>query len=132
MDEDEKLLMSDSLRGQIPDLEQLDSQDDYFVIFALVARSKFTAEIIIGTLVGISVEPDIVKVEMRIETSKAYDFLTAHMSTGWECLEYHLQTASKDYTETGPFRISSPRMMDFDKSDKHCTLGFDLLKVDNN
>lgn len=130
MDEDDKLMMSDSLRGQIPEIEQLED-DDSFVIFALAVRNVSGADVFAGSLVGMAIEPSCTKVELRVETSKAYEFVTSHVELGWECMEYHLQTATRDFVKSGPFNVISPRLMDFDKSSKQCTLGFDLVKVDD-
>lgn len=129
-DDEDRILMSDSLKGQIPDLEEAPA-DDSFIVFALVAQNSAERAVIAGSLVGIVVDGKDVKVDVKTETAQAFDFITKHQADPWKCLEYHLQFGDSDSVREELFLINSPRMVDIDRSTKTCTLGFDLVLQGN-
>ena len=71
-----RILMSDSIRGMVPELEEDSVQkfEDSFVITALEIISNEAKEVLVGNLVGISIE-DIIKVDFRIKMEDAYNII---------------------------------------------------------
>lgn len=128
----DRLLMSDSLRGNVPLLEdeQIAAYEDSYVVIALVFDSEREDEkMLAGTIVGVSREPDVIKVDLRLLTNLAYSFYKRWNLRDVKCLSCHLSYMNDVFDIVGPFRILSPRLMDFDKQSKMCTLGVDLIKI---
>jgi len=127
-----RLLMSEDLKGLVPSLEDdnIARYDDAFVIAALEIRHAGEIIPIAGSLIGISYDTA-VKIDMRVESSVAYDLVTG-LATGevYTCDAYQLLLGSRQVRLTGPFRVSCPKMLDFDKDRKMCTLAVDLFRED--
>lgn len=126
-----RLLMSDSLKGMIPLLEEekISSYEDSFVMIGLVFDTEGDEKLLAGSLVGISREPEVVKVDVRTPVQNAFSFFKRWNTVGVNCLSYHVSHLDEVLDVSGPFRIVSPRLMDFDIESKMCTLGIDLIKT---
>ena len=121
--------MSDSLRGMVPELEdeRLDEIEDSFVIVALALDTE-DIPVIAGSLVGISHEMTSIKLDMRLPIQSSYTFFKSCMTSEAVCKICHLSYMNENIDLKGPFLISSPRIVDFDRQNKMCTLGVDLIK----
>jgi hypothetical protein len=126
-----RILMSDSIRGMVPELEEDSVQkfEDSFVITALEIISNEAKEVLVGNLVGISIE-DIIKVDFRIKMEDAYNIIKrATLNQEMLCAAIQLHLADDGFRIQGPFKMSSHKMLDFDHPNKMCTLALDLTKV---
>lgn len=131
-DPNNRLLMSDSLRGMVPELEeeQFKAFQDAFVIVALVMNDGTAARETTGNLVGLSLESsDVVKVDVRVSVSEAYGVVKRHLSSGLTCEVLQLLLGDEGVRIDGPRRASVAKMYDFDHHNKMCVLALDLVRV---
>lgn len=135
-DDSNRLLMSDSIKGTIPvledDSERLEADISFFVgIFEFVCNEDI--DVLAGKVQGISFEASgDIKVDIRLETKRAYDTIKKHATFGLSCRMFHLCHDDDELCFEGNYRISSTKTFDFDAEKKMCTLGFDLVKFDHN
>lgn len=128
MHDQNRLLMSPSLQGVVPELEDEVAQfEDSFVI-ALIEVVADVNSTFVGSLVGISLEEEVVKLDVRASISECYDFIFRYKEGESTSSAVHLRLSNKLTTVSGPFKIKSPRLLDFDHKNKMCTMGIDLLK----
>jgi len=126
-----RILMSDSIRGMVPELEEDSSQnfEDSFVITALEINTNGTKSVLIGNLVGISIE-EIIKIDLRVNMEDAYNFIKDFiLGQKILCEAIQLHLAENAFKIQGPFKTTSYKMLDFDHPNKKCTLALDLTKV---
>jgi hypothetical protein len=128
-DLDSRILMSDELKGQVPELEDdLQTYEDAYVIGALELRKNDEPFAVVGSLVGISIE-DVIKIDLHVSIKDAHRVVSDKLlQKGLSCDAIQLIYASFEDRLAGPFQISSSKMMDFDRSLKMCTLGVDLTR----
>jgi len=127
-----RLLMSDSLKGMIPELEDEITQNltsmDSVVITVIEINGL---EPIIGTLDGIQIEKQSIKLDVKLKLEEAYDMFTL-IASGGDCdllcngIQLHL--SEKINRIIGPYILTSPKLFGIDISNKLCVLGMDLLK----
>ena len=125
---DNRLLMSDSLRGMVPELEDevLERVQDGYISIALLQKDL---DPLTGICVGISYDATEVKIDMRVELHKAYQFMKRLMHEEVVSQELNLSLSNDFVVIHGPHRVKTPRLTDFDHSTKLCTLGIDLFKM---
>ena len=127
----DKLLMSDSLKGMVPVLEddQLSSYEEAFIIVSLDISDDSERFYYSGNCAGLSLESsDVIKIDMRVPIKEAYEFVVRHSRSSLKCLTCFLKW-SNDITQiVGPFKVFSAKIIEFDRQDKMCTLGVDLVK----
>ena len=124
-----RLLMSDSLKGVVPDFEDdVSKYEDAFVVASIVFGEEHK-QILSASLVGFSFEGAVTKLDIRLSTLEAFKISKKIISDSLECSECFLTLASEDIRLGGPFQISSPKLLDFDRQNKLCTLGIDLIKI---
>jgi len=130
-DNDNRLLMSDSLKGMIPDLEddQLKSLSDAFVIATVEMLFDQNIEIIAGSLVGVSLENFESKIDIRVSLKDAYEIIKKFKTSRLSCRVFYLHRGDDEICFEGSYKISSAKIMDFDRQLKMCTVGFDLIKT---
>ena len=129
-----RLLMSDSIKGMVPELEEerIDDISTSFVVAAMEMMYEFDSshDVIAGKVVGLSLETiNEVKLDIRIELEKAYQLVKKYSSSGLSCRMLYLHLGDDEICFEGDFRIASPKMLDFDHQNKMCTLGIDLIKI---
>lgn len=128
---DNRLLMSDSLRGMVPALEeeQIVKIHDSFLVVALSGNFESQHFYISGLCVGMSIESlDDVKFDIRLELDKAYDTLKRYLRSQITCDRLFI-TRGDDVTELAyDYVVKNVRLTDFDREEKMCTLGVDLIK----
>ena len=131
-DEEDRLLMSDSLVGMVPDLEKQEilNQADAFLVSALEVETENGIEIIAGSVVGLSIDEDILKVDMRTSINKSFNLIKSmKYFSNIHCRYLYLQQGREEIIFEGIYTIKSPRILDFDHKERMCTLGVDLIKL---
>jgi hypothetical protein len=131
-----RLLMSDSLRGMVPELEEDKIRDmsDAFLVggMELIYDDMDEIDVLAGKIEGISFEAlSTIKLDVRLELKKAYDTIKKYASTGLSCRMFYLYHGDDELIFEGPYKISSSKLLDFDFENKMCTLGVDLVKFDH-
>jgi len=130
-DNDNRLLMSDSLRGMLPDLEddQLKLLSDAFVIATIELLFEQNVEVVAGSLAGASFDNLEIKLDIRAGLNDAYDVIKKFKTSGLSCRLFYLHRGDDEICFEGPYKISSTKIMDFDRQLKMCTIGFDLIRA---
>jgi len=127
-----RILMSDSLRGTVPDLEDDSSQTSEQLLnsFIIVVLEMNDAEILTGSLDGISLEEKVIKLDVKLKIDSVYDLIN-DMSLGVvpTCNAIQLHLGEKANRIIGPFKFTSPKMFAIDHPNKLCVLGIDLIKI---
>lgn len=123
-----RLLMSDNLKGVVPEFEdEVSKYEDAYVIASLVMGDDL--QVMSASLLGFSFEEDVVKLDLRLNNREAFGIVKKSVSSVLLCQECFLSLANEDIRLTGPFRIASPKLLDFDRQGKICTLGIDLIRT---
>lgn len=123
-----RLLMSDSIRGMIPDLEEeyISKLSDSYVIASL----SDTNFVVSGILVGVSLENHgEIKIDIRIKLNEAYNAIKNYTTSGLSCRLLYMHLGDDEICLPGPYKISSPKILDIDPQNKMCTLGVDLIRI---
>ena len=128
IENDDKLMMSDSIKGLIPDFDenQIKSFEDSFIIGTLELQFNEVVDLLSGTLIGFSLEKDTIKFDIRIKTSEAFNFFKNLENLS--CRSIYMHLGNEEICLRGNYKISSPKMMDFDHKTKTCILGIDLFE----
>lgn len=129
--DENRILISDSLRDVVPDLdeEQVAAASALMLIAGLELASDDSAEVIVGKVMGLSFDiDDSVKIDIHTDLRKAYDFIKSYKTSGLSCRMLHLYIGNDEMHIEGPFKISSPKIFDFDQQMSMCTLAIDLIK----
>ena len=131
-DNSNRVLMSDSLRGLVPELEDDDIKafSESFVVTTIEISTINDSRIIIGSLDGLSFESiGDLKIDIRVKVKDAYDIIKLYTQTGISSRLLLMHLGDDEISLQGPFKISSPKMMSFDHQNKMCILGLDLNKI---
>jgi hypothetical protein len=130
VEEENRLLMSDELRGMVPELdEQTKSYEDSLVIASLVL-TRAEDHHVTGKVVGLSLENGKeVKVDIRVDISTAFHVMKEVSTDVMTCKFCALILGGIEHFLDAPYAVSSSRMVDFDHHVKMCTLGLDLIKA---
>jgi hypothetical protein len=132
----DRLLMSDSIKGMIPELEEekiKDLNDAFLVaVFEIIYDDSEEINVLAGKVEGISFESQgDMKIDVCLETRKAYDTIKKYTTSGLSCRMLHVHHGDDELCIEGPFKFSSAKLLDFDVERKMCTLGIDLVKIDH-
>jgi len=125
-----RLLMSDSLKGMIPELEDevtqtLTSMDS--VVITVIEINGL--EPLIGTLDGIQVEKQSIKLDVKLKLEEAYEiFILITSGADLLCNGIQLHLSEKINRIIGPYFLTSPKLFGIDMHNKLCMLGMDLIK----
>lgn len=131
IDDSDKLLMSDSLQGVVPELEdQMKNYEDSIIIIGVEYSTDQLKDVIAGSLVGISFEPEVLKIDFRKSINECYQFFKI-------CIEndrvtsaaIYLQNSGDESLIKGRFRIVSPKLTDLDHRENTCTISIDLVRI---
>lgn len=127
----DKLLMSDSLQGMVPEIEeQLLSYEESIIIVGVDYRTKEFQDIIAGSVVGIAFETNVIKVDLRKNVKEIYRFIMfCCQNPEIECHGLYMQHGESETVLQGPYKIVSPKLTDIDHKEKTCTLSLDLIKI---
>ena len=125
-----RLLMSDELRGVVPLLEEeaVSRYSNSYIVagFNLIVDDQ--PHVFSGLVVGMSNEASVFKLDVRASISDAYDILKKTFTGVVKCESFLLYYDTEDFTLSGPFDVVNPKIMDFDRDNKMCTLGLDLVR----
>ena len=99
-DASNRLLMSDSIKGMIPDLEEdkVKNMNDAFLVgvFEIIYDSFDDIDVMAGKVEGISFESQgDIKIDVRLDTKKAYDTIKKYTTTGLTCTMAMMSCVSK-------------------------------------
>ena len=127
-----RLLMSDSLKGMVPDLEDDASQIVSQLVnsFVITAIELHGSEPLVGTLDGISYDEKTIKLDIKLKLEQAYDMFTdlaVGKTVTCEAIQMHLSERMNRIM--GPFKLVSPKMFAIDAQEKMCVLAIDLIKI---
>jgi hypothetical protein len=124
-----RLLMSDSLRGVIPSLEEnVANLGDSVVVTSLVLETNSQDRLVTGAVVGISrEETGMLKIDIRVSISEAFEVFRMCSSRTVICKECFVNLIDEILSFGGPYEIVSVKMTDFDRQRKTCILGVDLI-----
>lgn len=132
IDNSDRLLMSDDIKGMIPELESetLNVYNDSFVVATLDLSVDESTDIIVGSVAGISFESSAeIKLDVRVNIDEAFRVIKKYKTAGLSCRMLYMYLGDDELSFEGPYGISCPKMMDFDHQNKMCTLGVDLIKI---
>ena len=128
---EDRLLMSDSLKGMVPEIEdQIKSFEDSIIIVAIEYSAGDVRDVITGSVTGVSFEPDVIKLDFRKSTSEAYKFVKFCLfNPQAACNIIYFQNGADEFVINENFKMTSPKMTDLDYKEKTCTLSLDLVKI---
>jgi hypothetical protein len=134
IDTSDRLLMSDSLLGMVPELEtesvSVSKFSDSFIVATLDFTEAGIADILVGSISGLSIENNSteIKLDIRVNIDEAFGIIKKFKTTGLSCRMFYMHLDDDEIVMEGPFKFSSPKIMNFDHQNKMCTLGVDLIK----
>ncbi len=123
-----RILMSDTLRGQVLDLDNADDVDDLAHRYVTVVAARRLAGQL-NPMTGIlrtvlfDIEPEI---EFRVELSDAFDLVQADKQT-FDCFELHHGTRIVNLV--GPFTAKAARIQEIDVRDQMCVIALHLNRT---
>ena len=128
---DDRLLMSDSLKGMVPEIEdQIKDFEDSLIVVAIDYSLEDTSDIIAGSTVGVSFESDTIKIDFRKNTSEAYRFVKFCLFNPQAvCNAIYFQNGDDEFIMNEKYKMNSPKLTDLDHKEKTCTLSLDLVKI---
>lgn len=130
----DNLLMSDSIRGIVPDLtEEILSQIKHrYVTVRLEAHKPDQQVIIAGSLVGISVE-DVLKIDAKVKLETGFEVMSSlTLRESYLCKNLVLSLGDFDTHVNDEWDLSSAKVYDIDHESMLCTLGLDLTRKTDN
>lgn len=128
--DENRLLMSDSLKDVVPDLteEEINALSATMIVATMEIIYDGKVEIVAGKLLGLSYEPEgNMRLDIHMELKKAYDFIKKYKATRLSCRMLYLHLGNDEISNAGNFKISSPKIFDFDQQMTTCTLAVDLI-----
>jgi len=131
-----RLLMSDDLRGKVPELDDdiLKQYESNFVFGVLEGVDPDNGNDMVGNLVGLALE-EIVKWDFRVNLTTALRFISKYAIDDHTrqpvipCSGFQLFLGDDAIRFPGPFVVVRPKMYDVDNNTKLCTLAVDLMRV---
>lgn len=122
------VLMSEVLKGQIPDLEEVEVVDALaggkHVIVILEKLVSTTATTAVGILRGMLFDTD-PEVELRIDLTEALDIVEAKSLLIGKLELHH---GERIVPVIGPFKVKAKRLDEVSFADQLCTLGLHLTR----
>lgn len=128
-DDGNRLLMSDSLKGVVPELDEeiLKQLEDATIIVALQLSG---GDILSAILLGCSAEDSIVKVDFRLDTSTAFQRFSQFTSASVGCDRLLMSCGHVISQIEGPFVVKNPKITDIDAKNRNSVIGVDLFRFD--
>lgn len=122
------LMMSDSLKQKLePSKDEDVSQfEDAFIIAAI---SVIDYKLIVGSLIGVSIDNQIVKLDLKVSLAESHDFIgeiSEKKKIEIDLIEFHYNTVKQ---MIGNFYVSVARISDIDHANKMAILALDLVKI---
>lgn len=130
MNDTDRLLMSDALKGKLPELDEeiIKKLEDTIITVSFQFSREDVTDVMSGLLVGCSVDSDSIKLDFRLDTTEAYNWFAKFVEPDWRCIRLIIEHAGHCIDMTGPFYVNSPKIIDIDRQSKMSTLGIDLIR----
>jgi len=122
IDVDPKELVSDSLHDVFA--EDLKALDDYFILASLVIDEE---NILTGTIVGVEFGEN-PKLDFKVSTRSCFEFIGKKLLRQCKVKDLFLNFANDSVRVSGPFLITSFKIIEMDYENKACVLAVDLFK----
>lgn len=131
MSDGNRLLMSDSLKGVVPELEDdmIRKLEDAFVAVSFQLTHGDESEVLTAALLGCAVEEGMTRVDFRLDTFDAYRWFSSFVKDQWRCEVVIFSHSERLLEIPGPFRVKCPKITDIDRKDKISTIGVDLFRI---
>ena len=126
--------MSDSIKGQIPDLEeeQLQIYADSFIVTSIDLQSRETGEVVAvsGSVTGISLESrGDVKIDIKTSLTAAYTVLKLCSKYSVVCHGLRTVLDKELLSLETSYSVISAKIIEIEHEHKMCVLGLDLVKI---
>lgn len=131
-DNDSRLLMSDDIKGMVPELEddKVSMFNDSFVVAALDMSDEKEQFVVAGSLSGLSIETlESIKIDIRTALQDAYKVVKKHKTSGLSSRMFFLHLGDDEIYFEGPYKVACIKLLEFDHQNKMCVLGIDLIKA---
>ncbi|MBM3194175.1 MAG: hypothetical protein FJZ60_00240 [Chlamydiae bacterium] len=127
MNEEPKLLVSDSLKNVLSEEEISANSFDSFITAALVTNPK--TDSLVGNLVGIEFSPSI-KIDLKVSLYDAFNFVIKILSNELDrkIIAMILSLGEKSVPLMGPYTIVNAKIIEIDSTNKMCVFAVDLFK----
>jgi transcription antitermination factor NusG len=127
IDQEPKLMMSDSLQDVVDDEAAAKMYEEMFITTALVTEAKENS--LIGSLVGVDLAIQ-TKIDLKVSLGEAFNFLSnVLLNDNNRKLRTIIMNLGDKVTQlSGPFNITSTKIVEIDPSNKTCVLAVDLIK----
>ena len=127
---EDRLLVSDSLAGNIPDLEDektafLRHQDAFIICVIETNDISPNDHYFAGKMVAISCE-EIIKIDMKVTLSIGFQILKNCFEKKLIADAFQIHHGNDHIRKIGPFQIKSPKILEIDHEMKACTIALDL------
>jgi len=124
----DRILMSDSLKGMIPELEEATKYSDHFVVATLMLEVANEQRTLVGSMHGVSLGED-VKIDLRSTIEDSFFFVKLFSEgTQITCKNIQLTLGDHSFDRSNILRVSSVKMIEIDHQNKMCTLALDLIE----
>lgn len=124
--------MSDDIKGMVPELEEdkISEYSDSFVVAALDMSSETEQFVIAGSLTGLSIESlGSLKIDIKTALKDAYTVIKKYKTAGLSTRMFYLHLDDDEIYFEGPYKVTSPKLLEFDHQNKMCVLGIDLISI---
>lgn len=124
--------MSDDIKGMVPELEEdkISEYSDSFVVAALDMSSETEQFVIAGSLTGLSIESlGSLKIDIKTALKDAYSVIKKYKTSGLSTRMFYLHLDDDEIYFEGPYKVTSPKLLEFDHQNKMCVLGIDLISI---
>lgn len=120
-----KELISDSLHDAFePEQQRVNLIDQLMMVSLVVNKDYFIS----GSLLGLDMSEN-PRIDVKALITKSFDFIK-NIVLNQERIHSLVLTLGDDFTQvTGPFKISSIKILETDYENRTCVLAIDLLKV---
>ena len=126
----DRILMSDALKGVVPDLEDsIKKYEDSFIVVSMLLNAGEDEDTYVsGPVVGLSFESSgVIKSDFKVRVAVAHSVMKKFTTGLLKCKTCFVTLGEDDIQLFGPFNVESPKVLDLDPQNKMCTLGVDLI-----
>ena len=129
----DNLMMSDSIKGQVLDLDSEATAkkfEDSFLIAALEINFCDNVTPLVGSIAGVSFEKnDCVNLDIRVNLAEAFKLVKQHNTSVISCTSFYIYLGQEELHLPSHYAFVSLKILDFDRQNNMCTLGIDMIKV---
>jgi hypothetical protein len=125
VEDSNNVFMSESLQGNLPDIDILDLQDKFILsILSIIVGESI--ESVIGNVVSYSIDQEEIKLGVRVMIPDAFGLLEAWPSVRLQ--KYDLCLGENTIEFFGPFSATSLGVQDIDSTRQLCVLAMKLRR----